>query len=295
MTNKKFYIYFFPIVIFLCFISLVFSSYLAGPPAGNTNAPGEFSCQGSGGPSCHNGTPNTGPGFSEITIMGGVPAGNYYFPDSSYQMMPYLIDNTKLKGGFQVVALLSNGLNAGTSTITMPMNTQLISSGGFDYVQQTALGAVEPSTLNMHDWMYDWTAPSAGAGTVTFYISFVAADGNNSASGDDIYTDTLVLYEGSVGMNDLNNTQDFTIDKLYPLPANDIVNLDFKSDKNLDLTINVVDIKGRKVILDREIQINSPKSTHQLNIADLNGGIYFINANQKGKPRLQQKLIKFNR
>jgi hypothetical protein len=293
MNKKTIKSYILPFVGLLFCFSLIISSYVSGPPAASTNAPGESTCFAS--PACHGGTPNTGPGFAEITVMGGIPTGNFYLPDSSYQMMPYISDNTKLKGGFQVVARLNNGLNAGISTLMTPSMTQLISSGGYDYVSQTTMGAVEPIMINMHDWMYNWIAPSAGAGPVTFYVSFIAADGNNSPSGDNIYTDTLILYEGSVGVNELNNAQDFTIEKVYPLPANNIVNIDFNSNKDLDLTINVVDLNGRKVISDKEINISSSNNTHQLNISELKGGIYFINLNQKGKAGLQQKLIKFNR
>ncbi len=290
--KKITWLYIIPLTIFLFCISIIISSYVSGPPAGSTNAPGESSCS---GPGCHSGTPNTGPGFAELTIMGGVPTNNFYQPDSNYNMMPYLIDNTKIKGGFQVVARLSNGSNAGTSTITMPINTQLISSGGYDYVEQTATGAGEPSSLNMHDWMYNWKAPSAGAGTVTFYLSGVAANDNNAPSGDDIYTDTLVLYEDVTGIHDLSVKNNFTIEKVYPLPANDIVNIDFKSSKSVSLNIYVTDTKGRKVITDSPIKISPPSQTYQLNIAELNGGIYLININQTGKTTLQKKIIKFNR
>ena len=41
----------------------------------------------------------------------------YDVPDSTYTMMPYISDATKLKGGFQVVARLDNGNNAGTAEI----------------------------------------------------------------------------------------------------------------------------------------------------------------------------------
>ena len=285
--------YLLPLAAILFCLSIIVSSYESGPPAGSTNAPGENTCFAS--PACHGGTPNTGPGFAEMTIMGGIPAGNYYFPDSSYEMMPYIVDTTKLIGGFEAVARLTSGLNAGIITITEPTNTQLISGGGYDYVEQTAAGAVQPVFSNMHDWMFNWKAPSAGAGTVTFYIAFVAENGNGGPSGDNIYVDTLILYEGSVGMNDLATTSDFTIEKIYPLPAKDVVNIDFNSSKNLELNLSVLDVNGKTVIAEKQLQISSTNKTHKVNIANLTGGIYFINVNQNGKPAIQQKIIKFNR
>ena len=73
------------------------------------------------------------------------------------------------------------------------------------------------------------------------------------------------------------------------------MNINFKSNKNLETIVNVVDINGKKVIADQPIQIGSSNSTHQINIANLTGGMYFINVYEPGKPAIQQKIIKFNR
>jgi hypothetical protein len=45
-------------------------------------------------------------------------------------------------------------------------------------------------------WPFQWTAPSAGAGTVTVYVGSIAANNDQDASGDDIeYQITLPISE----------------------------------------------------------------------------------------------------
>ncbi len=282
---------FLPVLVFLFCLSIVISSYIAGPPAGSTNAPGENTCYGS--PACHGGTPNTGPGFAELTVMGGVPSGNFYVPDSTYVMMPYQVDTAKIKGGFQVVARLSNGLNAGASTMSMPTNTQVFTSGGYEYVEQTATGAVKPIMSNMHNWMYDWKAPSIGSGTVTFYVAFIAGNGNNSPSGDNIYTDTLILHEGITGIKDITNAPDFSIEKIFPLPAKDFVNIDFALNKQLEIFISVIDINGKLVVKEMPIIISPSDNSYKLNLQEVSRGTYFVKIKHGNMQASLRKIIKF--
>ncbi len=294
MKQKIFKIHYLYILLLLAFVSIVISAYIAGAPTASTNAPGENTCYGS--PLCHAGTPNTGPGFGEMTVMDGVPPGNLYIPGQTYEMMPYTIDSIgRPNSGFQAVALLSSGNGAGEVTLTMPMYTQFITSGGKEYVENTPTGAVEPTTDNMHDWMYDWEAPPPGSGTVTFYAAFVTGDGDSSASGDNIYTDTLVLYEDTtagIGILDMYNTKGFAIKRVYPLPTDDFVNIDISMDKYSELHVSVVDIEGRIALHKTLMPINQPGNSFKLNLKGLNAGIYFVKVKQDDKPVLHSKIVK---
>lgn len=287
--KKKKYI---PTIIFIACISVVISAYVAGPPVASTNAPGENTCYGS--PACHSGTPNAGPGFAEVTVMGGVPPGNLYVPGQTYTMMPYQVDTAMLKGGFQVVALLSDNNGAGAATITMPMNTQVDLDNGKEYVGQTGMGAVKPIMANMHDWMYDWQAPPAGSGTVIFYAAFIAADGDSTPSGDNIYTDTLVLYEDTtVGVvRQPHGVKDFTIERIYPVPAQDFVNIEINTDRSLDLHVTVLDIKGRVAVRETSVHVNPSGNSFKLNLEDLSAGTYFVKVQHGEKPALHRELVK---
>ena len=268
-------------------ISIILSSYVTGPPAGVTNAPGESSCYLS--PACHSGTANSGPGFGEITIMGGIPQGNLYVPGSTYVMMPYVVDTPMQKSGFQMVARLLNSNNAGVTTITQPNSTQKISGGGYDYAEQTQNGAHKPVMANMHDWMFDWQAPAQGSGTVIFYAAFVAANGNNSPTGDNIYTDTLVLYEDTTV--DVPMIHDISAKPVvYPNPVED--NLYFKWETPLTNTveISIYNSLGEKMQNTSTMPANT--SEYKIDVQSLNPGIFFVLFQSGNHTAYLRKILK---
>jgi len=41
-------------------------------------------------------------------------------------------------------------------------------------------------------WSFDWIAPTAGTGDITFYGAFNSTNSNSSTSGDEIYTTSFV-------------------------------------------------------------------------------------------------------
>ena len=63
---------------------------------------------------------------------------------------------------------------------------------GVRYAQQTADG-VEPERPGSTGWAVEWTAPAAGCGAVRFDVAANAANGDNSALGDYVYTRSLVV------------------------------------------------------------------------------------------------------
>ncbi|MBI2966463.1 MAG: hypothetical protein HYY40_01440 [Bacteroidetes bacterium] len=255
----------------LLLIAFSFLSYLAGPPAGTTNAPSETTC--STNQFCHGGFPDTGTGFAEITLMGGIPAAGYV-PGQTYSVMPFVEDDSFSVAGFQTVALLSNNSGAGSVTISNPIKTQLIISGSKEYVVHTSAGAQNPG---MHDWMYDWTAPPKGSGTVIIYGAFVAADGDGSVNGDLIYTDSLILYEDTTTGFPENNPKFVTGFTWSPLSGRLTINTRVETPENFKARITGCD--GR-VILVHALEGSLP--SHSINLSNLPDGIYFISV-ERGK------------
>lgn len=270
----------------------ILSSYIAGPPTGSTNAPGETSC-GAGIVQCHYGTPNTGPGFGDITIMGGVPPQGYT-PGQTYNMMPYLMTNDTLmiKGGFQIVAhLQSNGAPAGNSVITNSTKTQLVTQGGYQYVEQATGGSSNPG---LHDWMYDWTAPAAGSGTVIFYAAFVAGNGNNASTGDEVYTDTLVLPENTNAVNEYSSNHGI-IGSLTPNPCSSEITIEFSVSQLQVIACSIYSIEGKIIMEKEKIPVSPQNSSYTISTERFSPGIYFIQTqtfNQPEKNTTIRKLVK---
>lgn len=247
----------------------IFSSYTSGPPPAVTCAPGETTCATNG--LCHTGPVNSGSAVAELTIMAGVPA-NGYVPGATYAMMPFIVDPLKTKFGFQVVAKFLNGNAAGSITITDPLKTQMISQGNFEYAQQTSTGSYP---AGIHDWMYDWTAPPAGSGTVKFYAAFIASNADSSAGGDFVYTDSLILVENITAINENGNSQNL-IKNIYPQPATDFIRLKINTPHINEINYSIFNLNG-KLIQQSKLFVNSASEISIL-LDQLSSGTYLLKA-----------------
>jgi glucose/arabinose dehydrogenase len=162
-------------------------AFASGPPAGYTDAPGEANCT-----ACHTTYDlNTGPGSLRIE---GLPE-TY----STNQEIPITIKMEQLDSiffGFQLTALDSNGRRAGTLVVTNSDQTQLrngnVSGNPRTYIEHTQNGIV-PVEFDKKEWTFNWIAPDASTGPVTFYIAGNAADGNARPTNDHIYTTSLTV------------------------------------------------------------------------------------------------------
>ncbi|NNE67622.1 MAG: hypothetical protein HKN33_13745, partial [Pyrinomonadaceae bacterium] len=160
----------------------------SGPPASNTNAPGEFNCT-----DCHNSFPlNSGIGNMEIT---GV--STRYQPNQDIPVTVTINDPNGFVFGFQLTAIDSQGRAAGTFTLPtqnpaqMQIVTGIVDPHERKYVEQTGDGTL-PSQPGTKSWTFNWTTPSEDLGAITFYAAGNAADGAAGRLGDYIYTTSRV-------------------------------------------------------------------------------------------------------
>ena len=157
----------------------------SNPPLGHTGSPGESNCT-----SCHGGTAlNSGPATRSLLLNGSVPTA--YVPGQTYNVSLTVNRATRVKFGFQLKVEDGNGSDAGTLISTT--NRTDLSSG---YLSQTWNGNTA-TTSGTITWNFQWTAPAAGTGDVTFYYCSNAANNNGGTSGDEIYTNSLTLTEQS--------------------------------------------------------------------------------------------------
>ena len=127
--------------------------------------------RGSSGCSCH--------GYNVVTVsMSGQPAS--YNPGTTYTLQISVSGNGN--GGFSLDA------NKGT-----------LSTGGVGImaVKVNSAGSSATHTTNSYrSWSVDWTAPSAGSGSVQFDISAVSANGNGGTGGDTWGNTAITVPEG---------------------------------------------------------------------------------------------------
>ena len=139
------------------------------------------SSNGCGGGGCHSSTSTVTP------VLTGLPSSGYA-PESTYSIS---IGGT---GG-------SSGSGGG---FNLDSNVGTFSNPGSNAKLQS--GEVTHSNSNSRSWTVDWTAPSTGSGSATFYLAVNFVDGNGGTSGDSWGTDTWSISEASSTSNSNNST-----------------------------------------------------------------------------------------
>lgn len=174
--------------------AMAFSNSLL-PPAARTGAPGENLCN-----SCHTGGTNLAGGSLAIQ---NVPAN--YTPGQTYAITVQLQRTGQQRWGFELVPIRdSSGVSVMAGQLTATSSTTILQSGFVSGKQRiyvshssdTVDGTFFGTANGPVSWTFNWKAPSAGAGGVTFYCAGNAANGDgNSGLGDVIYTATQLSDE----------------------------------------------------------------------------------------------------
>ena len=153
-------------------------AFSGGPPDGLTGAPTENNCT-----QCHSGNELNAAGGS---LMLTIP--ETYEPNEVYTIVVNLSRTGQSRWGFEMTALDADGARAGSFAADDADNTQLSEAGGKQYIKQTPDGTGQ-GTNDTHSWEFQWTAPDADIGPITFYAAGNAANNDGgSFGGDYIYT-----------------------------------------------------------------------------------------------------------
>ncbi|HMI31785.1 MAG TPA: choice-of-anchor V domain-containing protein [Candidatus Limnocylindrales bacterium] len=160
------------------------------PDPGLTGAPSQGTCF-----TCHSGGFND---LSGIIQIYNVPAS--YTPGQDYILLAAVAGVSGSRWGFEVTALTSGTAMAGSfSDSSNAVGEQ--TSFGIDYVSHTTNEGFDGTYADSTDgaaWVFKWTAPPQGSGTVTFYGAGVMGDNDNTANaGDFTYTTTVTSTEGA--------------------------------------------------------------------------------------------------
>jgi len=166
------------LLFFVASSSSVFAFSFSPPPDEKTGAPGEGTCA-----DCHVG--------NALNVSGGsliVTIPETYEPNEVYTIIVDLSRAGQSKWGFEMTALDANKVRAGSFAADGAANTQLTETNSKQYIQHTTAGTAT-GTNDAHSWEFEWTAPDADIGPITFYVAGNAANGDGSFTGDYIYTE----------------------------------------------------------------------------------------------------------
>lgn len=212
VCRRKFIVIFYLLIVLIVINTGRVNSYSTGAPSGFAGAPAT-----SGNtcsiPGCHFGTVQSY--FDNILL--NIPEEGYV-PGNTYQISTFIEHPGRSAYGFQLSAQNAIGDYAGQLKSTS-IETQSLKSGR--YITHTE---VQYDTFaQQRTWSFEWEAPEAGFGEVTFFGAYNAANGDSTPAGDIIYTSSITFTENLQTGVSYNKT--ITVAKVYPNPTFDIFHI----------------------------------------------------------------------
>jgi hypothetical protein len=234
-----------------------------GSPNARTGSPGDGgnTCAISG---CHTGI---AVGTKTNVLSSNVPAEGYTGGTKYTITATARSSSNRNTFGFQVSPQTQAGALVGTITITNSTATQV--TGGGKYVTHKQAGIT--GTNGVKTWSFDWTAPAAGTGDVTFYGAFNHANGNGGSTGDSIFKTTFVIKEKVVQgvSNDALTNLGFSV---FPNPASEQLFLANNHSVKFD-HIKVYDMNGKLVY---EVKDNNFENQLKFDLSNFSKGMYLL-------------------
>ena len=162
----------------------------SGGPAGYAGSPFDTNGRtcGSGG-GCHSGGTTNQNGI----ITTDIPACGYT-PGQTYNITVTAASVGRTKFGFSLSAQkTSNGTTAGT--LIAGAGSQL--NGSNRYITHTSAGTAATGS-GTRVWNFQWTAPLAGTGSVSFYTAVNCTNSGGNSSGDIVFNSSVAILEGGI-------------------------------------------------------------------------------------------------
>ena len=250
--------------------------YPTGSPGGKTGSPGDGSANCTG---CHSGIAQQASGW----ITSNIPAAGY-MPGQTYTITATGTHTGVAKFGFEVTAEDASAAKKGTIIVTDEAQTQTANAN--KSITHTVNGTSPAG--DSKSWSFDWTAPSTGTGTVTFYGAFNAANGDGNNTGDVIYITSRPYLEFSTGIGDDNDKlADINI---FPNPFTNQLNI---ASGNLEEPVKSIRISGLdgKSVWSADVK-NGNQHKHHIDASGFSKGIYFVSVIFSDNRQAVYKVVK---
>jgi hypothetical protein len=211
-----------------------------GPPDGFAgNPPANITCR-----DCH----GYAVGDGSIELL-GVPL--HFTPGESYELTVKLQDPGQRRWGFEITSIDAPSHAAGTFTVIDSIKTQLSDHPGSDpdYLKQTLEGTQNGILNGPVTWDFRWRAPPDPV-PVTFYLAGNAANGNNTNTGDYIYSIAVPVDATTAAPNpNASPAVALWVGPSYPEPFTTQTAIPYALPEAARVTARIVDAAGRIVVL----------------------------------------------
>jgi hypothetical protein len=239
--------------------------------AGFTGSPGEGTCSAAVG-GCHSGGSSTA---SSVTIS-STPAfaNNEYVPGATYTMEVTVSAAGFTKFGFGCEVLTATNTNAGIMQNQGIGTKFLTAPNGRKNATQTT---TQTGSTGFFTFSFEWVAPAAGVGNITFYYAGNAVNGTGGTGGDLGMNGSAVINEAStVGIKEFSkNIESLTI-SAFPNPANEFINITYDLTSSQNVGIEIVNTQGIVIKTIDNGYENSGKQSHFLGLKTITSGVYFL-------------------
>jgi hypothetical protein len=230
------------------------AKYPGGSPGGYTGSPGD----GKNCTQCHGGSASAVVGW----ISSNIPDGGY-IPGETYTI------NISITGsgdkGFEVSPQDLSGNLLGTLTA---------GTGNHLVAGTSAVTQNNSTSANPAQWQFEWTAPEAGTGDVTFYGAFTVNKPVTKLSSYTTNENTGVSIKEEAGR----------MAEVYPNPALDNINISYEASAKGSLSVSLVSMDGRSFpLMDMEILREGLHSFHCALPSDLPSGLYILNLHDSSR------------
>ncbi|MBN1197971.1 MAG: T9SS type A sorting domain-containing protein [Bacteroidales bacterium] len=234
------------------------SDYPVGAPPGYTNSPYD-------GKNCTHCMGGTATPLADM-ITSDIPAEGYQ-PGVTYNIL--VTATGEGNKGFEISPMNSSGYLLGT--LIAGTDSKLV--GSDKYITHTL--AEEGSTKS---WLFQWTAPSPGVGTITFYGSIAIGQLTTK-------TTTMVVTQNTLGINDLQ----VNAPAVFPNPVKDHLTVTFTTYKSEPVTIQVISLRGE--VASALFSGNRPGGFQSITSpVDLASGLYLLKF-ETGTQRQLKKIV----
>lgn len=237
-----------------------------GVPSGNTGSPGDD--QTCARVDCHTGSASERDGI----IATDVPASGYLVGET-YLITVTVDEPGTTKFGFQASPQNLDGDEMGEMSLIDATQTKF--TGGGKYITHTSTGN---TGTDIKTWTFNWT-PEEATGDVTFYVAVNAADNDEEATGDKIFTSSVRISEDPNNIPlSIQQLNDITFD--INGNTSEALSLTIASPQNNEMIIDIIDMQGRVVSANRYAFTNG---NFLIPTSNLLSGTYFVRiSNQQG-------------
>ena len=262
---------------------------------GAETALGNFAGCGASGVSCH-GTASTAGITTVIELDSAGVATTHYKAGMTYTVKisgTNTTSNSLTTFGFQVscikgTAAVATPVNAGTFASTgLPTNVQYTPANATYYVCNVVehSNPIAPTTGTggtgtTYVESFQWTAPAAGTGSVSFWGTVNACNANNRADVGDLWNTTnLSISEWSTtGVAEVTNNISISA---FPNPVSSSLNVHIENTHSGTYSLQVVDMNGRTVTTEN-IVVNGSSHTATINTGNWTPGTYNVVVSKDG-------------